>query len=255
MKKDLNKKAKDVGGPAITNDSFEEYKLPEAYAIPIENNALSVEQLRVLINYSCEDEKELIARDVFVLSFLLMEANTADMFEGVVRNERFEYERQKTRSKRKDRTFMSVFLEPEAIEYLEKYKDATGERAFSFYNRYSTSENFNTKVNADLKPIMKKLGFEVPLFSLYSARKTFYTLLFDLGVNDSIVAEYLNHKGDEKTELARTVYRKPQKDRLDKYNRLLLDYVFQKGEFTVKNASKITKMKQKSNYSSTVIKA
>ena len=139
---------------------------------------------------------------------------------------------------------MSIKIESEVFAIIDKYRDSKGERAFNFYQRYCDFDGFNKAVNIGLRIIQKDLGIDVPNFTYYSARKSFSTIMFeDLEVQDHIVSDCLNHSGDKKTELARRVYRKNDKSRLDKYNRMLVDYLFEKGQYSKEHAVKVQKQK------------
>ena len=219
----------DLSNIKIKNDPFRSFKLPKANVK--ENSAITIETIRKILNYESSLERVKLGRDVFLLSFMLFGMNTVDLYEATICNGRIEYERRKTRSRHADNASMSIKIEDELISYIERYKDTSGERAFDFYRRYANYDSFNKAVNKGLGIIEKDLGICVPNFTSYSARKSFATIMFDLGFSDNIVSDCLNHRGNPDTILARNVYRKNCKTQLDDCNRTLIDYLFQKGDF------------------------
>ena len=64
-----------------------------------------------------------IARDAFIISFLLCGINSADLYYIVENNGRVDYERRKTKDRRADNAFISIKIEPELLPYIDKYKD------------------------------------------------------------------------------------------------------------------------------------
>lgn len=166
----------DAGIIRITNNPFGKYKLPKVNEI--KKKALSVEDIRRIKDFDIPVNMKgtMIARDVFVMSFLMCGMNTVDMYflkpdvDG-----RFEYERRKTAGRRDDRAFISIRIEPELEPYINRYKDEVGDRAFNFFLRYSSDKQFVTKVNGNLKHIGDALGIEN--LTLYAARHSFATTI------------------------------------------------------------------------------
>ena len=115
----------DAGIIRISNNPFAKYKIPKQ---PItRKRSLTDEQIRAIKEYRIPENMlgVIIARDVFLMSFFMVGMNTVDMFylNPPVDN-RFEYERRKTRTRRDDRAFISIKVEPELEPYLERYKDS-----------------------------------------------------------------------------------------------------------------------------------
>lgn len=113
------------------------------------------------------------ARDVFMISFFLCGANTADIYDSLrVRKGRIEYERHKTRDRRSDRAFLSIKIEDELRPYLAKYKGKNG--VFSFRDELKNAMTFNAIVNKGLKVIGEQIG--EPELNFYCARRAWATI-------------------------------------------------------------------------------
>ena len=134
-----------------------------------------------------------LARDCFALSFLLLGMNPADLYDCTeIVDGRIVYQRVKTRRRRVDNAEMSVRIEPEAAALVERYRDPTGARVFSFHTRYSSAKSFYNALNRG----MHLLGdaTELPNLQFYAARHTWATLAANAaGVDKYTVHEALNH--------------------------------------------------------------
>lgn len=217
----------DAGIVKIANNPFVKYKLPKVNGI--KKKALSAEDIKRIKEFDVPVNMKgaMIARDVFVMSFLLCGMNTVDMyFLRPEINGRYEYERRKTAGRRDDKAFISIRIEPELEPYIDRYMDEVGDRAFNFFLRYSSDKQFVTKVNGNLKYIGDALGIEN--LTLYAARHSFATIARnDCGVSMDDVAMALNHKsGHDVTD----TYIKKDWKRIDDVNRKVIDYVFGKKE-------------------------
>ena len=164
-----------------------------------------------------------LARDVFMISFLLIGMNEADLFGCTdCRGGRITYQRVKTRNRRSDRAEISVRIEPELEPYLRRYRDPSGRRVFRFYKMYSNVGTFTNALNRGLKIIGKALGIDDLEF--YSARHTWATI----AANDAEVDKYTVHSAlnhvDERMKVTDTYIRKSWKP-IDRANRKVLDYL------------------------------
>lgn len=166
-----------------------------------------------------------VARDVFLLSFFLVGMNSKDIFElraDQIQEGRIIYRRAKTRDRRSDNAEISVKIEPEALEIMERYKDPSGVRAFSFYRRYSSPATFNSGLNRGLKVVGKDCG--APGLEFYAARHTWATIArneCNVSVDDISLA--LNH-----TDMNRRVtfkYIRKDFSKIDKANARVISFV------------------------------
>lgn len=188
--------------------------------------SLTVEQLRELINYPCEDFENRY-RDLFLLSFYLIGINIGDMLllkrENLI-NGRIEYHRQKTGK------LYSIKLEPEAQSIFERYK---GEKyLLNVLDEYNNYKDFISRINKGLKNLgpceRKGLGgkkIRYPLFpnlSTYWARHTWATIAASLDIPKETISAGLGHEiGSDVT----SIYIRFDQKKVDDANRMIIDYV------------------------------
>ncbi|MBV5348908.1 site-specific integrase [bacterium] len=208
----------------IIHYPFRKYKLkrrPEN-----EKRNLTKEQLVVIRDVDPAKiilERAIFSRDIFMLSFYLVGMNFADLYEvDKIKAGRFTYERKKTKGRRQDRALISIKIEPEAEQLVEKYRDPSGERVFDFHKRYSTSHIFSSNVNKGLKVVAKACKIDEPL-STYYARHTWATIARNkAGISKDDVDLALNHV-DQGLKMA-DAYIEKDWSLIDKANRGVLDY-------------------------------
>ena len=129
------------------------------------------------------------ALDCFVLSFALMGANLADLYEAVGKlrqGEVWDYQRRKTRTRRADGARMRLTVPEEIagrLDALEGLLRMAGRR------EYATA-----KVNKGLARWCEEEGVE--RFTFYAARHTWATIARRAGVEKATVDECLVHVGD-----------------------------------------------------------
>ena len=195
---------------------------------PPEKRAISAEKIRRIAAIKDEERKNStlgLARDLFLLSFGLMGANLADMYEWTIdqyKDGRLTYKRKKTRNNRIDNALISVKVQPELEPLVKKYADPAGEFVFCFVRRRSSLLSYHKTIGAAIKRIGTIIG--EPNLTFYAARHSWATIaLNDAGVDKYTVHEGLNHAGGA---MAITdVYIKKDWTRLDKANRAVLDFV------------------------------
>lgn len=175
----------DRGIMIVKHYPFKKYKVKPA---PItEKQALEIGVIRSIRDLDIEGGRGELAKDMFMLSFYLCGMNGADIYgvNAMSKNGRVEYERAKTKGKRKDNAFISVAVTPEAKKILDKYKG-------TLQRRYVDIKGFNKALNLGLKQIAEKL--ELPEFDFYAARHSFATIARnDCRFSLDDVAAALNH--------------------------------------------------------------
>jgi integrase len=131
-----------------------------------------------------------------MLSFYLAGTNLVDLYNAKVSfysKGRFSYERQKTKSRRTDKAFISIKVEPEALPLFEKYQDKSGKMLFNFSNLFSDHDIFNKSINKGLKDVAAACNINEPLSSYY-ARFSFASIARnDCGISKDDIHEALNH--------------------------------------------------------------
>lgn len=189
--------------------------------------SLTVEQLRTLRDYQCEDY-QVRYRDMFMLMFYLIGINAADLFlakKSDLVNGRLEYKRAKTGK------LYSVLVQPEAMDIIEKYKGA-GDYLLNVMDEYKNYKDFLHRMGNALKEIgpMERRGrggkkVRTPLFpdiSSYWSRHTWATLAAFLDIPKEVISAGLGHEiGSSVT----SIYIDFNLQKVDDANRKVIDYV------------------------------
>lgn len=189
--------------------------------------SLTVEQLRILRDFPCEDY-QVKYRDMFMLMFYLIGINAADLFMATPNqlvNGRFEYKRAKTHK------LYSIKVHPEAMAIIEKYR---GEKyLLNIMDEYLDYKNFLHRMGIVLKQIgeVERVGrggkkIRQPLFpdiSSYWTRHTWATIAASLDIPKETISAGLGHEiGSGVT----SIYIDFDQKKVDEANRKVIDYVF-----------------------------
>ena len=193
------------------------------FTLPIqpktEHRTLTVEQLRLIANIELKDPALALARDAFMLSFYTAGMNSVDMFNlKKISSGRITYYRSKTTGRRADRAEISIAVEPEAAEIINRY---LGEKAALIYaDRYNNAQTFNRQLNIYLKRIAELVGIEP--FSFYYARHTGASILVNrCEKTEEDAAFYLGHASAHREA---SIYVEKDFSRIDRLNRMVIDY-------------------------------
>ena len=211
------------GDIRIPHNPFKKFKIP---ATPItQKRALSIEQIRIIRDLPLKRKRDIMARDIFMLSFYLAGMNTADMYElASIKGKRLTYNRIKTQSRRQDQAFISILIEPEAKELIHKYRDRTGKKVFPFHRQYFESRAFNKAVNLGLKNVGKSDKINIDKLQFYSARHSWATIARnDCKISKTDIHEALNHS-DPAMKIT-DIYIKKDWSVIDQANRKVLDAI------------------------------
>ena len=189
--------------------------------------SLTVEQLRALRDYPCEEYQERY-RDMFMLMFYFIGINAADLFRAKkkdVVNGRLEYKRAKTGR------LYSVKIEPEAQAIIDKYA-GTGEYLLNVMDSYANYKDFLHRMGIGLKQIgeMERVGrggrkVREPAFpgiSSYWSRHTWATLAASLDIPKETISEALGHSFGLSVT---SIYIQFDQRKVDDANRKVIDYV------------------------------
>lgn len=157
-----------LGHTPISYNPFSEFKMLERTETRKRNlNVEDIIKIRdcVLQNSSRGE----LARDMFMLSFYLCGINAVDIYHGeyIINGNRLEYNRSKTKGKRKDNAFISIAIPPEASELLRKYQN-------QLTDRYATVTNFNKALSKGMKIVCELT--ELSGVTFYWARHSFGNL-------------------------------------------------------------------------------
>lgn len=187
--------------------------------------ALSVEQLRTLRDFPCEEYQEKY-RDMFMLMFYLIGINAADLFlakKNAIVNGRLEYRRAKTGR------LYSILVPKEAMAIISRYKGK--KYLLNVMDEFENYKNFLHRIDIVLKQIgdLKRVGkggkkVRTPLFpdlSSYWSRHTWATLAASLDIPKDTIAAALGHGGNTVTD----IYIDFDMKKVDEANRKVIDYV------------------------------
>lgn len=190
--------------------------------------SLTVEQLRILRDYPCEDY-QVRYRDMFMLMFYLIGINASDLFlakKSDVVNGRLEYKRHKTGK------LYSVKIEPEAEEIIDRYT-GKDEYLLDVMDDYGNYKDFLHRMGIALKQIgeveRKGLGGKKerkPLFpglSSYWSRHTWATIAAELNTPKEVIAHALGHSWANNTTT--DIYIKFDERKVDEANRKVIDFI------------------------------
>lgn len=135
---------------------------------------------------------DIMAADLFLLSFALMGMNAADLHacpapqDGILI-----YNRAKTTGRRDDKAEMHVKIDPRILPLFEKWADPEKKRALRLYKKILPSV-LNFELSVGLRRACNLMGIEEHL-TFYSARHTWATLAYSAGVDKSIINDCLCH--------------------------------------------------------------
>ncbi len=221
----------ELGIVRIHNSPFSKYTAPESpesrkKGLEISTHAKSksskkaeidlkeiVDTIKFIRDVQIENTADSIARDLFMLSFYMCGTNANDFHAYLVEKdiERFGYNRNKTRGKRKDKAFISIKVTEEAKPLVEKY-------AGYLQERYALPKAINNRLSESFK---LRLGdvFGIPNFTYYHARHFFATLAGFCGYDDFDIQRALN----QKTNTMAAVYTARDWSKIDEIQRAVLD--------------------------------
>lgn len=144
---------KSLGLINIQHYPFEEFKVVDAPQTMKRNTQIeTVKNIRDCAT-KCNSRAEL-ARDLFMLSFYMCGLNAVDLFKidkSNIINGRLEYNRSKTKHKRKDKAFISIKIVDEAKPLLKKYLN-------NLSPRYTNIEGLNKALCSGMKEVCKLIS-------------------------------------------------------------------------------------------------
>lgn len=204
---------------ALANEYTTKYPFRKFSCVPQKDSPtepLTSEQIKMIRDLEIAHKQQSITRDVFMLTFYLAGINPVDMYNLKYDDTYVKYKRQKTGSNIK-------FLIPDEVRpYIEKYKDAKGEKMFDF--KMSETE-FKHNLNYHLKNIGSAIGRTPESMYMYVARHSFATIAMqECDMSYSEVGQMLGH--EEHTVTSR--YAKPSENKLNANIRRVLDTLLSK---------------------------
>jgi hypothetical protein len=153
-----------LGLMPITYNPFSEYTIVDAPITRKRN--LTIEQIKTIRDCKARvGSRAELARDMFMLSFYLCGINAKDIYadDYIVHKGRLEYNRSKTKDKRKDDAFISIKIPPEAKDLLKKCRRLS--------DRYSSIGCLNKALSKGMKDL--NVTTRIADFTYYWARHSF----------------------------------------------------------------------------------
>lgn len=204
----------------ICPDPFARYQITKEDTEP---KSLTMRQLLDIYHYQPVEPWQEFARDIFMLSFFLIGVNLADlmvMTRDCIVDGRLVYTRLKTGRKH------SVKIEPEAGALLAKY---AGKKMLFSFAENSTYNAVKVRVNRNIKRLgsvryqgqKKIISRMLPEYACYySARYTWATVAYSMGIPSSTISDSLGHEHDCPVTFG---YITIDTDSIDKANRRVID--------------------------------
>lgn len=218
---------------AAVNEGVVEYKIfPfRGYKMPTKNVrdiCISKAELAKLrdAEFSGMSAKRLnVARDLFLLSFYCAGINLTDLLSAKLTEDVLTFVRKKTADKKMgaDKE-VSITIQPEAREIIDKYINVRGELDFGY--KFSLYEQFRSFVTKSLNRIGEELKFEKKLM-YYSARKTFVQFGSELGIPLYILEYAIGQTIKESNNRPVFNYLKIMRSQADLAIRTIIDYSFE----------------------------
>ena len=177
-------------GEVRIRNPFDFYTPPKQK--PALKRTIEFETIQKLIDIrKCLGEYHKLAVDIYLLSFCLMGTNVPDLYEAERKDDIIYYNRRKTRDRRYDNAEMRIRLEPICAEVISSMLDVDNERAFNLYKKYKNYKSIADKGNDRLKEVAQVL--EVTPFTMYSARHTWASIAYSIGIPKSLINDCLCH--------------------------------------------------------------
>lgn len=204
----------DLNVIAIKTQPFRRIKIKP---IQYPSRAVSPDTIRTIINLKdTHTNCSKVAMDMFLISFYLCGMNLIDIWNCKNVGERITYYRTKVKNRRQDKGVISVKVEPEAKEIIDKY---IKNKEFVFnQDNYNALQIFITKGMKEISEMIKEK------VTFYSARHSWATIARNkCGVDKYTVHEALNHV-DSGTRIT-DIYIERDYANIDIANRKVIDYI------------------------------
>lgn len=181
---------------------------------------LGQELMQRILQAETDHRQTRLALDIFIVSFLTMGANLADLYDAEKFNGlEWVYNRKKTMNNRPDKAEMRITLQPEIMPYIARLSGKGRMWLNELRVFASNSERCTAKVNYYLARWAEREGVE--RFTFYAARKTFASLAQNkAGVDKATIDECLVHIGEFKVA---DIYIERDWSRLNAANRKVID--------------------------------
>lgn len=178
-------------GELNVKNPFDYYKTPKQKASKhrcVDTNVIQfmIEKRRTLTG------REKTGVELFLISFATMGMNSPDLYDCIEPNDGIiVYNRAKTRDRRADKAEMRIFIEDCVKPLFDDCKGKDG-YLFNFRDNYSSYRSLTKYANLGLHSFCEKFKLDNSL-TVYSARHTWATLAYSLGVEKYTINDCLCH--------------------------------------------------------------
>ena len=209
-----------------TNYPFRKYKIRTERT---KKRNLTVEQIRILRDYACEDWQQEY-RDIWLLQFYLIGINISDLLEmKSLTDGRCVYRRKKTGR------LYDIAVAPEAMAIINRYRG--NDYLLSPLDRYGSATEYCRHMNRGLKKIghvelvadrsgRNRKRKYIPLFpdlTTYWSRHTWASIAAEIDVPKEVIGKALGHSEWDNTTT--DIYINFDNKKIDEANRRVIDYV------------------------------
>lgn len=183
---------------AITNQMvsysihpFVSVKIPQS---PVREVTLSLESFVRIMNSKPDSKRKKMARDLFMISFMLGGMNLIDIMNVDFRDKEVRYVRTKSAGRTQQENVISFDM-PEGIDrYTVEWMKPNGKLDFGYNFTY---HNFSQYVSYAITDLAEELGIKERVV-FYSARKCFAQFASDICMPDSVINYCLGHSDRSK---------------------------------------------------------
>lgn len=227
---------------AILSGQIQKEKYPfgkkPLYQIPAGQNikkALDRSELKQIFEYQPSSPTEARARDFWIFIYLCNGINPKDVAELKFKNldrtiQKITFIRAKTKRTNRNAKPAEIYLQPEAVEILERYATKPEKPEAYIFPILTPGDsaqrqdddiyNFVKSINKPMRGIRAKLGIEKQI-TTYTARHSFATMLKRSGAPTEFISESLRHQDLRTTEKYLDSFEDTTKR---KYGNALLDF-------------------------------
>lgn len=213
----------------IQNQPFKAVKIPKS-DIP-QKRAESADIIRKLLTITPDTKRSKMAQDIAKLIIYLVGINTVDLFymkPDCYDGYKIRYNRRKTEGERADKAYIEISVHDDIKYLFDKYKGT--EALFNW--EYSDPQSLNKYTNIGLRRLCEIA--EVEKITTYTFRHSWATIAQNkCGASTELVAFCLNHGSAHRVTEG---YIEKDFTPIDRMNRKVLDYIFQRGEYEKKEA-------------------
>lgn len=169
------------GNVTYKYNPFVDIVMPESRERPLD---ITVEEFKLIRDSDVKEKPLIMARDLFCLSYYLGGINLIDLVKIDFRKKDvLDYVREKSVNTKRGDKVISITIQPEAREIIDRWIGRNGKLDFGYHYTY---DNFRKYVTAQIKRLAKRLDINKRVV-YYSARKSLVQHGFELGISLEIL--------------------------------------------------------------------